>query len=534
MRNSGSKSGSSVSRGTAESFENQVRLLSALAELVTTSAPLDATLHTALGLMARYLHMMRGAVTLISPSSGEIRIEAAYGLKPAEARRGRYALGEGITGRVIETGRPMFVSQVSREPRFLNRTRSRNLGKEDVSFICVPILLQNQVVGAISVDRLLADEATLAEEMRLLAIIATLLSHVALETQGHMDDAETQTSRPRGFVGNCEAIRLVYEQIAIVAPSTSTVLLHGESGTGKELAARAIHAASECANGPFVSVNCAALPENLIESELFGYERGAFTGATAMRKGRFELAEGGTLFLDEIGELSLLTQAKLLRVLQECAFERLGGSATIRVNTRFITATNRDLEAMVAAGTFRRDLFYRLNVFPILLPPLRCRQEDILPLAHHFAVRFSQRNGRGSVRLSLAVMEMLQRYAWPGNIRELENVMERAVLLVGRAGLILPRHLPPAVHGDRLFATQAADAAVTRQRSGSLQEQIEELERAAIVEALEASRGHVGKAAERLGLTERIVALRMKKYGISYKTFREELRGQGGAPQNDH
>ncbi|MBO4301189.1 MAG: sigma 54-interacting transcriptional regulator [Desulfovibrio sp.] len=505
--------------------EHQLRLLSALTELVTKSESVDATLHEALRLMSEYLCMMRGAVTLISPKNGEIRIEAAYGLKPSEARRGRYAVGEGITGRVIESGRPMFISRVSQEPRFLNRTRSRNLGKEDVSFICVPIILQDQVVGAISVDRLLADEATLAEEMRLLTIISTILSHVALERQEHMDDESAHTPRPRGFVGSCEAMRLVYEQIALVSPSSTTVLLQGESGTGKELAARAIHAASDHADGPFVSVNCAALPENLIESELFGYERGAFTGATAMRKGRFEQADGGTLFLDEIGELSLLTQAKLLRVLQECAFERLGGVGTIHVNTRFITATNRDLESMVAAGVFRRDLFYRLNVFPIVMPPLRFRQEDILPLAHHFATRFAQRNGRGVVRLSLAVMEMLQRYTWPGNIRELENVMERALLLVGREGLVLPQHLPQALRGIQGACEKQADTVAARQwRIGTLQEQMDELERVAIVEALEASHGHVGKSAESLGMTERILALRMKKYGISYKSFREEHR----------
>lgn len=511
--------------GISVSAEDQLRLLSSLAELVSTAAPVGEILNAALRRMAECLCMMRGAVTLVSPQNGEIRIEAAYGLKPVEARRGRYARGEGITGSVIETGRPMYVSRVSEEPRFLNRTRSRNLGKEDISFICVPILLREQVVGALSVDRLLADEATLAEEMRLLGIISNLLSHTALETQEHMDDASSQPPRPRGFVGNCEAMRLVYEQIALVSPSSTTVLLQGESGTGKELAARAIHAGSDRAEGPFVSVNCAALPENLIESELFGHERGAFTGAAAKRKGRFELADGGTLFLDEIGELSLLTQAKLLRVLQERSFERLGGMGTIRVNARVITATNRDLEAMVAAGTFRRDLFYRLNVFPILLPPLRLRQGDILPLANHFAGRFAQRNGRGAVRLSLAVMEMLQRYAWPGNIRELENVMERALLLVGREGLVLPQHLPPALHGPSNPDGQGRGAAAAPWRSGSLQEQIEELERAAIADALESSRGHVGRAAESLGYTERMLGLRMKKYGITYKPFREGGRG---------
>ncbi len=509
-------------KGTPVNAENQLRLLSALTQLVATEAPVSDILNAALGHMAEYLRMMRGAVTLVSPKSGEIRIEAAYGLKPSEARRGRYVRGEGITGSVIETGRPMYVSRVSEEPRFLNRTRSRNLSKEDISFICVPILLREQVVGALSVDRLLADEATLADEMRLLSIISTLLSHVALETQEHMDDESSQPPRPKGFVGNCESMRLVYEQIAVVSPSSTTVLLQGESGTGKELAARAIHAGSDCSGGPFISVNCAALPENLIESELFGHERGAFTGAAAMRKGRFELADGGTLFLDEVGELSLLTQAKLLRVLQERTFERLGGTRTLHMNARIITATNRDLEEMVASGAFRRDLFYRLNVFPILLPPLRQRLEDILPLANYFAKRFAQRNERGLVRLSLAVMEMLQRYAWPGNIRELENVMERALLLVGHEGLVLPQHLPPALHGGHGRSGQGCGSSpAAAWHSGSLQEQIEELERAAIVEALESSRGHVGKAAESLGYTERIFALRMKKYDISYKSFRD-------------
>ena len=361
--------------------------------------------------------------------------------------------------------------------------------------------------------------------MRLLTIISTLLGHAALESQGRMDEEASSPLRPRGFVGNSEVMQKVYAQIAQVAPSSTTVFLQGESGTGKELAARSIHSGSTRANKPFISLNCAALPENLIESELFGHERGAFTGANATRKGRFELANGGTLFLDEVGELSLMTQAKLLRVLQERAFERLGGMETHYVDVRFITATNRDLEKMVEEETFRRDLFYRLNVFPIFLPPLSFRPEDILPLANHFIKKYALANGRNNVRLSLSVMDMLQRYTWPGNIRELENVMERAVLLLGREGLVLPQHLPPALHGSRVAASSGLTPGLIRQGlSGSLQEQLDELERASITEALEFSQGQMGKAAASLGLTERIMALRMKKYGITYKAFRPVYR----------
>ena len=337
--------------------ESQLRLLLELARVMNDASDVAQALDKALALMAGHLHMMRGAITLVSPQTGEIRTEAAYGLKPAECRRGRYVRGEGITGRVIESGRPMYISNVSQEPLFLNKTRSRDLKKEGISFICVPIRLNDQVVGALSVDHLLADAATLEDEVRLLLIIATLLGHAALETQGRMDEESRPSLRPKGFVGNSESMQKVYAQIAQVAPSATTVFLQGESGTGKELAARAIHAASARAPRPFISLNCAALPENLIESELFGHERGAFTGASATRKGRFELADGGTLFLDEVGELSLMTQAKLLRVLQERSFERLGGMETRHVDVRFITATNRDLERMVEEGSFRRDLF---------------------------------------------------------------------------------------------------------------------------------------------------------------------------------
>lgn len=310
-----------------------------------------------------------------------------------------------------------------------------------------------------------------------------------------------------GFIGSSQALRNTCEQIAIVAPSPTTVLLQGESGVGKELAARAIHLNSMVKSGPFISVNCAALPESLIESELFGHERGAFTGATHMHRGRFERANGGTLFLDEIGELSPAIQAKLLRALQERSFERLGAMTTVFFDARIIAATNRDLAQMVENGSFRRDLFYRLNVFVIKMPPLRERPEDILPLASHFL----NSHIRG-IQFSKEAIEFMQAHDWPGNARELENAMERAALLLGKDTLLLPDHLPAEVVGGH---------SAPPQEGLKIPKKIANMERADIVSALGASAGRLNKAAAMLGLSERQLGCRLRKYGISYKDFRK-------------
>jgi Nif-specific regulatory protein len=328
------------------------------------------------------------------------------------------------------------------------------------------------------------------------------------------------------MIGTAPALDMVFAQIAQVAPSMTTVLLRGESGTGKELVAGALHDASPRCKGPFVSLNCAAIPESLIESELFGHERGAFTGAIAVRKGRFELSQGGTLFLDEVGDLSLMTQAKLLRVIQERTFERLGGLAVLKADARIIAATNRDLEDMVERGLFRRDLYYRLNVFPIHLPPLRERVNDILPLADHFVKLFAVEHRKGNLRLAPALSVILHAHNWPGNIRELANVMERAVLLVGEDGCIMPEHLPLDMQranagvGETALPAALPDAAVFDGKKITLQERLDRLEQNCIMEALQNEQGHIGRAAAELGLTERVMGLRMAKYGISYKNYR--------------
>ncbi len=502
--------------------QDQISLLHELALMLENASGVEEILNRALALMATRLGMMRGAITLVDPSDKKIRIRAAYGLKAAEMRRGEYLPGEGVTGKVIESGKAMCISDVAREPLFLNRTRSRNLDREAVSFICVPIRLDGETVGALSADKLLADAPNLENELRLLQIIATMLAPAALDGQTGLPQSGSQDTRQHGFVGYSECMRQVYAQIAQVAPTQANVFLQGESGTGKELAARAIHEASGRQSGPFISLNCAALPENLIESELFGHERGAFTGASQTRKGRFELANGGTLFLDEVGELSLLVQAKLLRVLQEHAFERLGGMHTLHVDVRVIAATNRNLEKMVETGTFRRDLFYRLNVFPIYLPPLRERLEDLPSLADHFLRREARLAERKRPHLSLAAMDMLQRYQWPGNIRELQNAMARAVILLGSGNVVLPAHLPEALRGTG--QTHQGSAENHWQATGNLKNKMEEVEKASIEAALETSMGHIGKAALALGMTERVLSLRMNRYGLNYRHFRRKQK----------
>ena len=286
--------------------------------------------------------------------------------------------------------------------------------------------------------------------------------------------------------------------------------MRGESGVGKELVAEAIHAASPRAKKPFIAVNCAALPENLIESELFGHERGAFTGAMKQRKGRFELAHGGTIFLDEVGELPLGAQAKFLRVLQESTLERVGGDAVLRIDVRVIAATNRPLEDMLEAGKFRQDLFYRLNVFPIFIPPLRERKSDILALADHFAEKYATRLGKPIARISTPAIDMLMSYHWPGNVRELENVIERAVLVSQDA----------VIHGYHLPASLQTGAATATTPDGTLEAALTSFEREMLVEALKASAGNMAAAARQLGITERQMGLRVRKYGILPEAFR--------------
>ncbi|HPC48267.1 MAG TPA: sigma 54-interacting transcriptional regulator, partial [Deltaproteobacteria bacterium] len=313
------------------------------------------------------------------------------------------------------------------------------------------------------------------------------------------------------IVGNSKSMKEVFGLVSQVADSNTTVLIHGETGTGKELVAKAIHRKSPRSQAPFVEVNCAAMPDTLLESELFGHERGAFTGASQRRRGRFEEANGGTIFLDEVGELSSVAQAKLLRVIQERQFQPLGSNTTIRVNVRIIAATNRDLLQDVESGNFRSDLYYRLNVFPIYLPPLRERGGDILLLADHFVEKYARQLGKRIKRISTPAIDMLLAYHWPGNVRELENCIERAVLLAG-GDTIDGIHLPPSL--------QMKTVLPEKKHHGKLESLVGSFERSLIVDALKDAKGNQSEAARLLGTTKRIIQYKIARYGIDTRRFK--------------
>jgi Nif-specific regulatory protein len=512
-----------IDRKTSREIE-EITCLYEIARALGASLDLRASLHSTLDILAKKLGMTRGTITILNPMTSELQIEVAHGLTAEARKRGRYKLGEGITGKVVESGEPMVVPRISEEPLFLNRTRSRgDLAKQDISFICVPIKAARKTVGALSVDRLFQTDVSLDEDLRLLTIISSLIAQTVIKIQTMEKEKEllinenlelrhrlTDKYSISHIVGNSSRMKEVYEMISRVAGSNATVLIRGESGTGKELVANALHYNSRRAHKPFIKVNCSALPETLIESELFGHEKGAFTGAIHQKKGRFELAEGGSIFLDEVGELSQNIQVKLLRVIQEHEFERLGGTQTIHCDVRIIAATSKDLEEALNRGTFREDLYYRLNVFPIHIPPLRERRTDILLLAEHFLERFCRENNKNIRRISTPAIDMLMQYHWPGNVRELQNCMERAVLVCDEE-VIKSYHLPPTL--------QTPGSSRTHSRL-SLAEAMDNTEKEMIIEALKETRGNQSQAAQYLDTSLRILNYKIHKYGLDPKQFK--------------
>jgi Nif-specific regulatory protein len=500
----------------------EIRRLSSLIDISQALAGtlnLSAALPQALDILERHHQVVRSAVTLID-EDGELIIRASTGLS-AEGQRARYRLGEGITGRVVESGKPIVVPQVSREPLLLNRAARRD--RQELSFVCVPIVVTRRPVGALSVDLPYKRDRDFDRSVKFYKLVAAMMAQAVkvsrmaeaerkrlTDENAHLRDELRERYANQHLIGTSGPIRQVYDQVAQVARTNTTVLIRGESGTGKEMIAHAIHYNSARAKKPFIKVSCAALPESLIESELFGYERGAFTGAQGLKKGRFELADGGTIFLDEVGDLSLATQVKLLRVLQEREFERLGGTQSVRVNVRLVAATHRPLEKLIGEGLFREDLFYRLNVFTVFAPPLRERKPDIMLLADHFLQKYSSEHGKGIKRIATPAIDMLTSYHWPGNVRELENTIERAVLVCD-AGVVHAHHLPPTL--------QTAEASDTVPRV-SLAESVEAFEKDLLLDALKTSRGNRARAAKLLGTTERIFNYKVRKYRISAERFR--------------
>ena len=503
----------------------ELSLLFEISSRLNESLDLKTALRPILQLIAEHMDIQRGTLTILNRSKGEIAIEEAYGLRPEEQAKGRYRVGEGITGKAIATGQPIVVPNIAAEPLFLDRTGARErLDKSDIAFICVPVKIGSEVIGALSADRSHGEEISLQDDVRLLTIIASTISqavHLRQHAEEELDRMREENRRlhdqlrtrygMKSIVGSSKVMQTVYALIDKVCRTGATVLLLGESGVGKERVAQTIHYSSNRADQPFVGVNCAALPESLIESELFGHERGAFTGATRARQGRFEMAGHGTIFLDEIGDLPPSTQTKLLRVLQEKEFERLGDAAPKKVNARIIAATNRNLEALLQEGKFREDLYYRLNVFPILVPPLRERKTDIMLLADHFIQKYGAQHDKKIVRISTTATDMLMSYHWPGKVRELENCIERAIILC-TDGVIRGGHLPPNL--------QTREGTGQSRTKGAFKDIVMNVEREIISEELKKTGGNMAKAARALAVTERIIGLKVAKYNIDVSQFK--------------
>jgi Nif-specific regulatory protein len=493
----------------------ELNLLFDISRTLDRSLDLNLIIQPVLEALSEKLGLLRCTVTLFNRQSEKIQIEAAHGLTIKEQERGEYKLGEGIIGKVIETGEPVLVPIISENPDFLGKTRTeRTYNGNNIAFICVPIKIENLTIGALSGDRQSSNSKELEEDMKLLGIIGSMIAGAVKIRRKVQEEQEKQLSgdnhfKPINIIGTSTSMVEIYDLIKQVAPSETTVLIRGESGTGKELIAQSVQRNSLRKNKAFIKVNCAALPETIIESELFGHEKGAFTSAVSKRIGRFELADNGTIFLDEIGDLSPATQVKLLRVIQEKEFERVGGSTTIKVNVRLIVATNRPLEEMMEKNLFREDLYYRLNVFPIHLPLLKDRRSDIMLLADHFAEKYGTAALKPIKRISTPAIELFMSYHWPGNIRELENCIERAVLL-STDGVIHGHHLPPSL--------QSAESTDT-QLNGTFKAAVEKLEKELICDALKSSKGNKAKAARQLGLTERKIGLRVDKYNIDTDLF---------------
>lgn len=501
-----------------EGLSAEITVLQEISCAIVHKKNVNELLNQILSILSSRLNMIRGVFTIIK--NDILYIEAGNGIDAAAKKQVSYKLGEGIIGHVAETGKPHLIEDVLKDPRFLNRAARRN-DKEKIAFICVPIIYMERVVGTLSVDKVMTDDCNLDKDLKFLEIIGNIVGEAVtaviaeheekeqmISENRHLRDMLDENSAP-SLIGNCKSMRNIYALIKQVADSEATVLLRGSSGTGKEMAARAIVALSSRKNKPFITLNCAAIPENLVESELFGHEKGTFTGAVSRRIGHVEKANTGTLFLDEVGDLSLASQVKLLRFIQERTFTRLGSSLELKSDARIIAATSRNLEEMISDGLFREDLYYRLNVFPIIMPDLNARKSDIILLAEHFIEKHNIKYKKHIKRLSTPAINMMMSYHWPGNVRELENCIERAVLTA--AG--------DCIHGYNLPASlqtgTTSNSSLLPDGEASFNTLVDSYERELIVEALKKNNGNMSAAARKLGLSPRVIHYKIRKLGIT-------------------
>lgn len=521
-------------------------------KILSSSLDLHKTLRQVLNVIATHLNMQRGMVC-VREDFKDLSIIASIGFSQEETIRGRFAVGEGVTGRIFQTGFPAVIPNIAHEPLFLNRTGAKRLLKDQaISFLGVPIKVGREIIGVLSFERNAGDHwHGFEDDLQLLAMLANLIGQsIRLHQQVTNDREQLMQEKTRlqkelggkysleNVVGQSKRMKEVFADVHMAAPGKSTILLRGESGTGKEVIARSIHFLSSRKSKPFIKVNCAALTESLLESELFGHEKGAFTGALQERIGRFEQAHGGTLFLDEIGDVSPAFQVKLLRVLQEREFERVGGNNTIKIDVRLICATNRNLEEAVNNGDFRSDLYFRINVISIHLPPLRERRDDIPLLVERILARFNRENS-AKIGITPEAMHVLSHCHWPGNVRELENCVERFATM-SHSNLIrevdIPCQtnqclsstlwkyqptggvIPIAPIADEPLYTSSSRATLGTPNDDE-NEPLSQTEREQLINAMEKSGWVQAKAARLLNLTPRQMGYALRKYNIEVKRF---------------
>jgi Nif-specific regulatory protein len=485
--------------------------------LISNHQELEQSLAKSLLVLKQNLHLDNCAIYTLEDDV--LHIFASVNFNKQQKFIAEYKLGEGATGLAAKSKEPIVIENVHNNMLFLNKSGHRN--RDTISYVAVPMMIENEVVGVVGANLTKFTTIDFEESIRILTIASTLYaqaisSHILVQKEKerleelklyYKMEWDAKVHNFGDIIGDSPKMKQVFGVIERIAQSNVTILVRGETGTGKELVAAAIHKRSKRANEPFIKLNCAAISDTLIESELFGHEKGAFTDAKEMRKGRFELADGGTLFLDEIGDISSSAQVKLLRVLQEREFERVGGAKTIKVNVRLVAATNRNLEEMVKKGEFREDLYYRLNVIPIDLPPLRERGEDIKQLVNFFLER-SMKNHKKRVLITDEAMDKLMAYPWPGNVRELENTIERIVLMGDEAGISAGEMqlLLPALKSEKLLDVCKSIAVENKT--------LDELEQEAIENAMEQCEGNSTEAAKMLGITVRQIKYKLEKYGI--------------------
>ena len=519
---------------------NEIKILYDIAVMLSSSSDVNACIEKGMRLLKRNSYLERCSLFLLSDDGTKVELHTSLDITAQQRKMAVYKLGEGATGLAAQSCEPVVIENIHNNINYLNKMGI--VDTKSISYVAVPIMHDEILFGVISANIHKSTVLSFDDIVRMLTIVGSLfcgslaLQKRFVKEKEDLTDLKTYYKEEvlseykfENIVGNSTKMQHIFSLLETVAPSDATILVRGETGTGKELIATAVHNLSRRKNGPYIKLNCAAISETLLESELFGHEKGAFTDAKEMRKGRFELADGGTLFLDEIGDITPSLQVKLLRILQEQEFERVGGTKTIKTNVRLVAATNRNLEKMVASGEFREDLFYRLNVIPVHLPPLRERYEDVKLLIEHYLHKFMKEH-RKNMSFSKQALEVLMNYPWPGNIRELQNTMERVVLICPE-GVLLPEmlnhvlpfnyqklYIEPTVVPEPLHVSppeQIKPEEIPAQQKHTLTKvNIQEIEKESILQALIDNHGIQTKAATQLGMTARQIGYKMRKYGI--------------------